>query len=93
MGLKVEDYLKHINKTIEDLTENWKPDAEKRAKLNLILEAIAKEENLTADKEAVDHELEHLTKHYKDIDPIRARLYTEHMFTIEKAIKFLEEQK
>ncbi|MBA3550733.1 hypothetical protein H0W32_00810 [Patescibacteria group bacterium] len=93
IGLKVEDYLKHIKKTPEDLRKEWLPDAEKRAKLNVILEEIAKKENLTPDQEAVKVEVANLTKQYKDIDPIRAQVYVEHMFTIEKAIKFLEEQK
>ncbi len=93
IGLKIEDYLKHINKTPEDLRKEWLPDAEKRAKLNVILEEIAKKENLSADKEAVDAEVKSLTSHHKDVDPIRAQIYVEHMFIIEKAIKFLEDQK
>ena len=93
VGLKMEDYLKHINKTAEDLAKDWKPDAEKRAKLNLILEEIAKKENIEADQDLVKQEVAHLTSHYKDVDPLRAALYTEHMLKIEKTIKFLEEQK
>ncbi len=90
VGLKIEDYIKHIGKTIDDLRKDWQPDAEKRAKLNIILERIAKEEKITADKELVEKEVEHLSKHHKDVDPVRARLYVEHMLTIEKVIKFLE---
>lgn len=93
VGLKIDDYLKHIKKTPEDLRKDWQPDAEKRAKLNLILGEIAKQEKIIADKEAVDREVEFLTKNYKDVDPLRARLYTEHMMTMEKTVKFLEEQK
>ena len=37
MGLQPEDYLKHIKKTWEDLRKEWKPDAEKRSKTQLIL--------------------------------------------------------
>jgi FKBP-type peptidyl-prolyl cis-trans isomerase (trigger factor) len=93
VGLKIDDYLKHIKKTPEELRTEWMPDATKRAKLNLILAEIAKEEKITADKETVEKEVEHITKNYKDIDPLRVRLYTEHMMTIEKTVKFLEEQK
>ncbi|MES2436472.1 MAG: trigger factor [Patescibacteria group bacterium] len=93
VGLKIDDYLKHIKKTPEDLQKDWMPDAEKRAKLNLILEEIAKTEKLDADKEIVDKEVAHITSHYKEVDPLRARLYTEHMMRIEKTVKFLEEQK
>lgn len=93
IGLKVEDYLKHIKKTPEDLRKEWLPDAEKRAKLNVILEEIAKKETITPDTEAVEIEVKNLTQHHKDVDPVRARVYVEHMFTLEKTIKFLEEQK
>jgi FKBP-type peptidyl-prolyl cis-trans isomerase (trigger factor) len=92
MGLKVDDYLKHIKKTREELIKDWRPDAEKRAKLNVILETIAKEEKLKPNEEAVKIEVENLTRGYKDVDPVRAQMYVEHMFTLEEAIKFLESQ-
>jgi FKBP-type peptidyl-prolyl cis-trans isomerase (trigger factor) len=95
MGLKIEDYLKHIKKTPEDLAKDWKPDAEKRAKLNLVLEEIAKKENLKADEKAAEEELKYLKATYKDqkIDELRAKLYIEHNLRIEKVIQFLEAQK
>ncbi|HEV2523898.1 MAG TPA: hypothetical protein VGU44_02045, partial [Gammaproteobacteria bacterium] len=93
VGLKLEDYLKHIKKTPEELAKDWKPDAEKRAKLNLILEDIATKEKIQPEPEEVKKEVEHLTAHYKDVDPLRASLYVEHMLRIEKTINFLENQK
>jgi FKBP-type peptidyl-prolyl cis-trans isomerase (trigger factor) len=93
LGLKVEDYLKHIKKTPDDLRKDWMPDAEKRAKLNLILEEIAKDEKLSADAAAVEEEVKHLMSHYQDIDPVRAKLYVEHNLRIEKVIQFLESDK
>jgi trigger factor len=92
LGMKIEDYLKHIKKTPEDLRKEWLPDAEKRAKLNIILEKIAAVEKLVPDKEIVDHEVEHLKEHYKDVDPIRIKLYVEYTLTLEKVIQFLEKQ-
>jgi FKBP-type peptidyl-prolyl cis-trans isomerase (trigger factor) len=93
MGLKVEDYLKHVKKTPDDLRKDWLPDAEKRAKMNLILAEIAKEEKITADKEAVDVEVKRLVSQFKDVDPLRVQAYVEHTLTIENVIKFLESQK
>jgi trigger factor len=93
LGLKVEDYLKHIKKEPNDLVKEWMPDAEKRAKLNLLLEEIAKKESISADKEAVEQEVKNLTENHKDIDPERARAYTTHILTIEKVIQYLEGQK
>jgi len=92
MGLKSEDYLKHIKKTPEDLQKEWRPDAEKRATLNVVLAEIAKKENLRPDEEMVKHEVEHMKQHYPEADEIRVRAYIEHSLTLEKVIKFLEEQ-
>lgn len=93
MGLKVEDYLKHIKKTPEDLRKDWAADALKRAKLNLILDKIAEKEKIKAEKEEIDNEMKHLLEHYKDADPVQVALYVNRVLTVEKTIKFLEEQK
>ena len=47
MGIKLEDYLKHAKKTQEEIRVEWKPLAEKKAKLQLMLNMIAKKENIT----------------------------------------------
>ena len=44
-GLQFDDYLAHIKKTKEELAAEWKPLAEKRAKLQLVLNEIAKGED------------------------------------------------
>src|SRR3989344_2393323 len=41
MGLKFEDYLKHLNKTPEDLKKEFRGDGEKKAKLGLVLNEIS----------------------------------------------------
>ncbi len=92
MGLKFEDYLKHLNKTAEDLRKEFRPEAEKKAKLGLILNEIAKAEKLTADKEQIDREVAHILEHYKDADPGRARIHAENVLINEKVFIFLETQ-
>ena len=93
MGLKFEDYLKHINKTLEDLRKEFRGEAEKKAKLALILNDIAKAENLKADEEEVAKEVAAILEHYKDADPERAHVYAENILTNEKIFQFLENQK
>jgi trigger factor len=93
MGLKLEDYLKHIKKTIEELKKEWTPDAEKRAKLQIILQKIAIEEKLKADKEEIEKETAKLIEYYKGADPERARAYVESQLINDKVWKFLEEVK
>ncbi len=92
MGLKFEDYLKHLNKTKEDLRKEFRTDAEKKAKLALILNEIAKVENITAPAEDVAQEVAHILEHYKEADPERARMHAENVLTNEKIFQFLETQ-
>lgn len=93
MGLKFEDYLKHIKKTVEDLKKEFRPDALKRSKLSLVLNEIAKIEKLEPSKDDVEKEVAHLIEHYKDADPERARIHAENVLTNEKVFQFLENQK
>jgi trigger factor len=90
MGLKFEDYLKHLNKTKEDLRKDFQVDAEKKAKLALILNEIAKVEKITASDEEVAQEVAHILEHYKDADPERARMHAENILTNEKIFQFFE---
>lgn len=93
MGLKFEDYLKHLNKTIEDIRKEFRNDAEKKAKLALILNKIAEDEKITADPEQVANEVAMILEHYKEADPERAKMHAENVLTNEKVFQFLEGQK
>jgi trigger factor len=90
MGLKFEDYLKHLNKKVEDLRSEFRGDAEKKAKLALILGEIAKIEKITADADQVAKEVAAILEHYKDADPERAKMHAENVLTNEKIFQFLE---
>ncbi len=93
MGLKMDDYLKHIKKTEEEMRKDWRKDAEKRAVLQISLNKIATEEKLIPDQKEIEGEAKHLLEHYKDADPERIRVYVETVLTNEKVFKFLESQK
>ncbi len=92
MGLKFEDYLKHMNKTKEDLRKEFRADGEKKAKLALALNEIAKVEKIVPDADQVEKEVNHILEHYKDADPERARIHAENVLTNEKIFQFLETQ-
>lgn len=92
MGLKFEDYLVHLNKKREDLRKEFRNDAEKKAKLALVLAEIAKAEKIVADKEAVAKEVAHILEHYKEADPERAEMHAENVLTNEMIFNFLENQ-
>jgi len=91
-GLKLEDYLKQIGKTEEDLRSEWKVDAEKRAKLQIIIHTISEKEKLAPTEEEIIADVTKITEMYKDADPARARAYVEQMLENEKVFHFLEQQ-
>ncbi len=90
MGLQPDEYLKHIKKTWEDLRKEWYPDAEKRAKTQLILQKISLEEKIEADKNLMEKEIKHLTDLYKGADPERVKAYVEMVLVNDAVLKFLE---
>lgn len=91
--LKIDDYLAHIKKTKEDLKKEWTPAAEKRAKLQLVLNEIAKKENITPDKAQLDTQVDQLLEQYKDADETRVRVYVHSVMTNEAVMKMLENEK
>ncbi|MBK5215656.1 MAG: hypothetical protein JJE53_02525 [Candidatus Pacebacteria bacterium] len=92
-GLKFEDYLKQINKTEQDLRNEWRSEAEKRSKLQMIIHTISEKENLKPTEEEIEKDVTQITAMYKDADLTRARAYVEQMLENEKVFKFLESQK
>lgn len=64
-GLSIEQYLKYMNMDVEQFVETTKPQAEKRIKYRLVLEAIAKAENIEASEEDVDKEITTMAEQYK----------------------------
>lgn len=93
MGVKIEDYLKHAKKTIEEIRAEWRPHAEKKAKIQLILNGIAQKENIKPDAKEIEEEVNHIVEHYKDADRERASTYAETVLTNEKVFQFLENVK
>ena len=90
MGVKLEDYLQHAKKTLEEVRVEWRPHAEKKAKLQIILNEIAKIEKIVPAKEEVETEVNHIVEHYADADRERATAYAETVLTNEKVFQFLE---
>lgn len=93
MNIKFEEYLEKIKKTEEDLRTEWKLDAEKRAKFQLILNKISVAEKIKVPEEEIKKEVAHILKHYKDAKPENARVYIESVLTNEKVFQLLEKQK
>jgi len=90
MGVKLDDYLKHAKKSLDDIRKEWRPHAEKKAKLQLVLNSIAVKENLHPDSKEIETEVNHILEHYKDADREHAAVYAETVLTNEKVFEWLE---
>ncbi|MCM3001953.1 trigger factor [Paenibacillus cellulositrophicus] len=64
-GMNLEMFLSFSGQTTADLQEQMKDDAEKRVRNNLVLEQIAKEENIEVTEEDINKELEVMAESYK----------------------------
>jgi trigger factor len=89
MGFKFDEYLIQVG-TEEELRNEWRADAEKRAKLQMIIHTIADKESIKPTEAELEKEVENILTAYKDADPIRARAYVENMLENEKVFQFLE---
>jgi trigger factor len=63
-GIPWEDYLAQSGKTLESLRQDARPEAERRVKTTLLVEAIAKKESIVATQEDVENELAALSAQY-----------------------------
>ena len=61
-GIKLDDYVKYTNSSIDDLRKIYKERAEKTVKTRLVLEAIVNAEKITADAKSVDARIDELAK-------------------------------
>ena len=93
MGLKFEDYLKHANKTEEDIRNEFKEQAAQRAKLQLTLNKIATEEKIEPEPATVEHEMSHALQHFPDANPELLKIHVETVLKNELTLRMLEDNK
>ena len=63
-GLSMEQYMQFSGLTVDKLKEQVRPEAETRIKSSLVLEQIAKEENIEVTDEEIDAEVEKMAAAY-----------------------------
>ena len=71
-GLNLDMYFKYTNSNMEQLRDQIRPDAEKSVKLRIILQNIARLEDLKCTEEDLNSELEFMAKQY-NTDPAEVR--------------------
>ena len=63
-GLSMEQYMQFSGMTIDGLKEQVRPEAETRIKSSLVLEQIAKEENIEVSEDEINAEVEKMAAQY-----------------------------
>ncbi len=90
MGMQMDDYLKRLGKTEEDMKNEFRDQARKRAKLQLLLNKIAEDEKVVADETAVEAEMKHAIEHFPEAKPDLVRIHIETVLRNEQVLKLLE---
>ena len=71
-GLNMEQYLQFTGMTVEKLLEDARPQAQKRIETRLVLEAVAKAENIEISDEKLDEELAKMAASYgMEVDKLK----------------------
>ena len=71
-GLSMEQYFQFTGTNYQQMTEQMKPQAEERIRTRLVLEAVAKAENIEATEEDYEEELKTMAEVYQmEIDKVR----------------------
>lgn len=71
-GLSVEQYFQFTGMTEEKMMEELKPQAEKRIKTRLVLEAVVKAENIEVSDERLEEELQKMAESYQmEVDKLK----------------------
>ena len=71
-GLTMEQYMQFTGMTADRLKEEIRPQAEKRSRTRLVLEAVVEAEKLEASEDAVEAEIRKMADNYK-MEPDRAK--------------------
>ena len=89
-NMTFEQYLQRIDKTEDEVRQELRDQAGKRAKLQLVLNKIATDEKIEADKEPVDTEMKHALEHFPEARPDLLRIHIETVLRNEKVLQLLE---
>jgi len=75
-GMKFDDYLGAVKKTVADLKMEFTPEAIRRIKAALLMRVISDKENINVTDEEVDKELDRIAENYKDNDEARKQIFS-----------------
>ncbi len=95
-GLDMNTYCQYLGTTVDEMKKNFRPDAEHRVKMQLVIEAIVKAENLSASDEDMQAEIERYAEENGMVaEDLVAKLtegdknYFRERATVDKAVRLL----
>ncbi len=96
-GLKLDDYLKYMNKTMDDFRKDYKEQATELVKSQLVIEAIIEKEEIKATDEDVEARVEEMAKAQgKPVPDVKKNMqarqldYIKNEIVIKKFFEFLK---
>ena len=92
-GQGLEEYLKSINRTEEELREELRPLAAKRVTRSLVLEKVAKEEKIEVNDAEIDAEIEKMIENTKDANKEQLQKFWDSPQARQSVAQFLTTQK
>ncbi|MEW6274932.1 MAG: trigger factor [Bacillota bacterium] len=99
-GIPLDTYLQYLGITLAQMKEQFRPEAQRNLKTTLVLEAVARQENLEPTEEEIQAEIEAIGKQVnQDGDVVRKALEAQGQLSglkkrlqMNKAVQFLVEK-
>lgn len=95
-GIDMDTYMKYLNTTEADMRKNYRTEAEARVKMQLVIDAIAKVENMQATDEEIEEEIKKYAEQGNtDVETFKAQLsqgdreYLADRVMVDKTVKLI----
>jgi trigger factor len=87
-GMDLEKYFQYLDKKVEEFRDEVRPDALKKVKTRLVVEAVADAEKIEVADEDIDKELAAMAEQYKmELDKLKGMMSAEGITYLVKDIK------
>lgn len=91
MGMNLEMYFAQMGKKMEEIENEWRPQAEKRLKAAMALEQVAKDEEIQIESEVIEAEMNKTLAQYKNIKNAEKNIDLGKLYNYIKGVKQNEE--
>jgi trigger factor len=87
-GISLDQYCEFVGKEIKDLRDELRPDCEKAVKTRMLLNAVSEAEDIKAEREDIEKELDFMAMQYRlDKEKVRDLVGSEYVSMIDKDVR------